>query len=111
MKSRFDVISVMEKLIHEAEKKKKKKAKVDEPTVRVDGLMADPRMDFSKPLGVANTYKLQGYANFGPFTGDVDALKAGPEGSDLEMSRHGSKFKESAWSTAINILNGKKVIK
>lgn len=107
-KMKIDIESlrkVVGKMVSEA-KKKKGKAKVEEPKVRNDAHVRDPRLDFSKPLGAENTYRLQGGANFGPYTGDADAIVTDGAPVNLEMSRYGTRMGESAgsWEHAARLL-------
>lgn len=84
------------------EAKKKPKEKIKENEVRVDGHIADSKMDFSPPLGGLNTYRQQGQSNFGPYTGDIDSVLGAVNGVNLDNPLYGVRAegvdRSSVWS-------------
>jgi hypothetical protein len=74
------------------EAKKKRKKDLGEAEARPDGYMSDKNMDFSKPLGALNYYRMQGSANFGPYTGDPDSMIGSASGVDMDIPRYGTKM-------------------
>lgn len=100
---------VKQAVLEEARKSKKKpapEAKLN-PAAKAYGQHAES-FDFSQPLGNLNLYKLQGAANFGPYTnsaGVVDPTQLVEYAPDVASTIRGvnEALSQSAWTPIIEM--------
>lgn len=92
------ILEVLSEAKKKKDKKKEKEALPNGRKVQPTDWSYSPELDMSAPLGDENLYKIQGAANFGPYTGVDKHCK--DDGVKLSVKIKESLTKESAWNLA-----------